>query len=449
MSSVLIEQQAEPLTHFQQLFEARMEHLNVHAEEHLAKWRRLAMKQLTQTPFPTRRNEDWKYTATTRILAPAYQRGQSFELSKEEVKEANIVCLDAYLLVFINGEFSAAHSDIYGLPEGMTLWPLAHALKEDKFRNSIESQLYQEDDQENNAFEYLNMAMGEQGYYIHVPKNMVVEKPVHFLYLNRSEQEDVIVNPQIVIDLERGAELQVIEHYLGRTSAEKTYFTNAANRFHLGENAHLKHYRIQDESTDAFHVNNTRVRQERTSTYSGYLVDLGAQIVRNNLGAILLAESTSTNFYGMYFGRGQQHIDNQTFIDHAFPHCESNELYKGIVNDRANAVFNGKVLVRQDAQKTNAFQQNSSLVLSPKAVVDSKPQLEIFADDVKCSHGATIGQLDENSVFYLRSRGLSDEKARALLQYAFLKEVLDFMPEEKIIHAVEGLISEKFIKTEA
>lgn len=445
MISALQDTQSETMSHFQQLFGQNKQQLNGQANELLAKWQRHAMEQLANTPFPTRRNEDWKYTATTRVLAPAYENGTAIDLAKEAVKEANIVCLDAFELVFINGVFSAAHSNIYGLPPELTLWPLKDALKDERFRPTIEAQLFQEEKQTPNAFECLNMAFANEGYFIHVPKNVVIEKPIHFLYITETSTAPVMTHPQIVISLERSAELTIIEHYTGKTSGSQPYFSNVTNRFQLGENANLKHYRIQDESVEAFHINNTRVRQERTSTYSGYLVDLGSRIVRNNLGAILLDGSTSTNFYGMYFGRGNQHIDNQTFIDHAFPHCESNELYKGIVNDKASAVFNGKVLVRQDAQKTNAYQQNSSLVLSPTAVVDSKPQLEIYADDVKCSHGATIGQLDENSVFYLRSRGLSDQQARALLQHAFLKEVLDFMPEEKVIHAAENLIAEKFL----
>lgn len=447
MSTALLEKQSATVSHFQQLFQKQEQGLNGHANEILPGLQKEAMERLVKTPFPTRRDEDWKYTATTRILAPAYVSGKGVELDSEQVKSANIVCLDAYVLVFVNGEFSAKHSQVYGLPPEMTLWPIQDALKEARFRSIIETQLYQEEDATQNAFEHLNMAFANAGHFIHVPKNVVVEKPIHFLYITETEDQAVFTHPQIIISLEPNAELTIIEHYTGEVKKDQAYFTNVANRFHLAENANLKHYRIQDESLLAFHINNTRVRQERTSTYSGYLVDLGARIVRNNLGSILKDQGTSTNFYGLYFGRDEQHIDNQTFIDHAFPHCESNELYKGIVNDKASAVFNGKVLVRKDAQKTNAFQQNSSLVLSPKAVVDSKPQLEIFADDVKCSHGATIGQLDENSVFYLRSRGLSDVQARSLLQHAFLKEVLDFMPEEKVINAAEELITEKFQQT--
>ncbi|MEZ5039111.1 MAG: Fe-S cluster assembly protein SufD [Saprospiraceae bacterium] len=442
MLSTLQEKQSDTLGWFQKLFE---QSLNGQASSALSEWQRLAMEKLEATPFPTRRDEDWKYTAVTRVLAPSYQNGQAITLTHQAVKAANIVCLDTFTLTFINGVFSREHSQLDGLPEGLSLLPMAAALEDVRFKATIEDQLFNEENETHNAFECLNMAFANQGYFVHVPKNVVIEKPIHFLYISHTTQAPIFTHPQVFVCLERSAELQIIEHYLGQASTENPYFTNVTNRFYVAENAHLKHYRIQDESTTAFHINNTRVRQERASTYTAYLSDLGSRIVRNNLGAILLSESTATNFYGMYFARGDQHIDNQTFIDHAFPHCESSELYKGIVNDKASAVFNGKVLVRPDAQKTNAFQQNSSLVLSPSANVDSKPQLEIYADDVKCSHGATIGQLDESAVFYLRSRGLSDEKARALLQHAFLKEVLVNMPEEKVIHAVENLISEKFL----
>jgi len=194
---------------------------------------------------------------------------------------------------------------------------------------------------------------------------------------------------------------------------------------------------------NGFQINNSEAEQYRDSTYSSFVVDLGGQIVRNNLSSILRAEHTMTHMKGVYLANGTQHIDNQSFMDHAFPHCDSNELYKGILTDKAVGVFNGKVMVRQDAQKTNAFQQNSSLVLSDSAKMDSKPQLEIFADDVKCSHGATIGQLEEELLYYLRTRGLSKEKASTLLQIAFLAEVVEAFKVEGVRAMAQRLIEEK------
>ena len=208
-------------------------------------------------------------------------------------------------------------------------------------------------------------------------------------------------------------------------------------------NANVKHYKLQNESSNGNQINNTIVSQDRDSVYSSYVADLGGKIVRNNLSSHLQDSGTNTNMYGVYLGKGKQHIDNQSFLDHAFPHCESNQLYKGILDDQSRGVFNGKVTVQPDAQKTNAYQQNSSLVISETAVMDTKPQLEIFADDVRCSHGATIGQLDEDSIYYLRTRGMNRDQAKATLQFAFLAEVLSHFPLESVRVKIAEMIEEK------
>jgi len=242
------------------------------------------------------------------------------------------------------------------------------------------------------------------------------------------------------------SEFSVIESYHS-TSNKSKYFTNSANYIQVEDNAHVHHYRLQFESRSAYQVSNAIAIQARNSIYSNYSVDFGSRIVRNNISTEHMGPGVNTFYYGAYLGLDNQHIDSQTFIDHAVPHCESNEMYKGILSDKARGVFNGKVLVRQDAQKTNAYQQSSSLVLSDTAIMDAKPQLEIYADDVKCSHGATIGQLDQESVFYLKSRGLSDEGAKNLLQKAFLGDVIlnfRFRPIiDKVLLMVDLKLSKK------
>jgi Fe-S cluster assembly protein SufD len=220
-------------------------------------------------------------------------------------------------------------------------------------------------------------------------------------------------------------------------------FINSGVAIYLGENAQLSHYRYQYDTASNYYVNNTRIFQDANSTYSSYVLDTGGKSVRNNLYTYLKGSNTNTNYYGGYLVSGKQHIDNQTFIDHAMPHCESNELYKGILDDRSSGVFNGKVMVRPDAQKTNAFQQNSNLVLSPDAKMNTKPQLEIYADDVKCSHGATVGQLDEQSMYYLRSRGLNKGEAKRLLQFAFIAEVVESFENDQMRDFAEQIVREK------
>ncbi len=442
MAAILQNQQADTKSHFRLLFGTYENHLNGHRNHPIHALRQKAIKALEELPFPTRRDEDWKYTSLTKVLAPPYQEGKSVPLTSSQVAAFSLENLEAYHLVFVNGIFSLAHSKLAGLPEGIVVKPIAEAIQNEVFRVLIEENLSTESNNASGALLALNTAFAKNGYFIYVPKNMVLEQPIHLNYIAVPDEQPFFCHPQLVVVAEPNSQLSLLESYNALEGAG-TYFTNVVNRFVLRENAIIYHYKLQNESVEAFQVNNTFAEQERNSNYSVFSVDLGGQIVRNNLSTLHKGQNLETHFYGTYFATGSQHIDNQTFIDHALPNCQSNELYKGILSDKARGVFNGKVIVRQDAQKTNAYQQNASLVLSPTAIMDAKPQLEIYADDVRCSHGATIGQLDETSVFYLRSRGLNDEQARSLLKHAFIKEVLDNFPSELIRDALDELIMKK------
>ncbi|MCB0635021.1 MAG: Fe-S cluster assembly protein SufD, partial [Lewinella sp.] len=344
-------------------------------------------------------------------------------------------------VVFINGRLNRELSQLDELPAEVSLRPLAEALEDSGLSTWIELQSAQPGGTARNAFLPLNRAFAEDGLVLTVGRNYRLERPIHLIYLSAPGEAAHIANPQLFVWAKTGSEVTFIESYHALQAG--TYFNNTASWIDLEANARVSHYKLQREGQDAFQVNNTLVRQDRDSCYNSYAVDLGGRLVRNNVSVELRDSNTETHLYGTYLGAGSQHIDNQTFIDHAVPHCESNELYKGILKDKARGVFNGKVLVRQDAQKTNAFQQNSSLVLSPWAVMDAKPQLEIFADDVRCSHGATIGHLDETSVFYLRSRGIPEDQARNLLQQAFLGEVIENMGLDEVREHVSQLIAAK------
>ncbi|MEO1518562.1 MAG: Fe-S cluster assembly protein SufD [Bacteroidota bacterium] len=425
---------------YKQLFDQLEDRLNGYKDHPLHQLRRQAIDQLATLNFPGRKNEDWKYTPVTRMLQPSYKTGTAISVSDELLQAQSFEDLDVHLLVFSNGQLDETRSQIGELPEGVILSSIATALEgpqADKANKVLEQWAKSTD-----AFAALNMAFADKGVFAYIPANVRMNKPVYMLHVNDGNEAPFFSHPQRIIVAERGSESHFIERYV--SPEDSVYFTNALTHIELGANGKLDHYKIQQESVQAFQVNQVDVLQERDSTYSSYAVDLGGRMVRNNLRTHLQSSGTMTNFYGVYLAKGEQHLDNQTFIDHAFPHCDSNELYKGVIDDKARGVFNGKVIVRQDAQKTNAFQQNSSLVLSQKAVMDTKPQLEIYADDVKCSHGATIGQLDEESIFYLRSRGLNKEQARSLLQQAFLKEVVENMKIDSIRTVVEKLISEKF-----
>lgn len=426
MSATLQQADTAAKDWFREQFLAYQNLLNGHSGHPLAQLRQAAFDEFETQNFPTRYDEDWKYSGAPlrRMLNEQYQEGQSVKIPANAIGKLGFDELDALTLVFVNGVYQEELSNYMPFPEGLVLTAVSKAIEDSENAAWIKQQVAQSGGTGNNTFLTLNRAFGQQGLFIKVARNTHIERPIHCIYLNTKGHTPHYTQPQHFIWAASGSNVTLIESHHSLDS-DTAYFTNVANWVDVGANAHVHHYKLQTESTQAVHVNNTIVRQDRDSVYSAYGLDLGGKTVRNNLSTELLNSGTETNLYGVYLGTGQQHIDNQTFIDHAVPHCQSNELYKGIMADYARGVFNGKVLVRQDAQKTNAFQQNSSLVLSPNAVMDAKPQLEIYADDVRCSHGATIGQLDESSVFYLRSRGLPEDKARGLLQQAFVGEVVE------------------------
>lgn len=395
--------------------------------------------------FPTKRNEDWKYTNVADLLQPDYQQPKLVDITAEEIRPFLFEGLDVHLLVFVNGIYNNALSSKDELSEKIIIQDISAGLKEDGLTKATTSEyLNKWASEANNSFMVLNTAFAQNGIYIKVPNGIVLDRPVHILNIAHIEEEPTVISPQKIIIAGENSKLTVIETFHHLTNSQQTYFTNTVTQLVLKRNAIVDHYRIQDEDENAFFINNTEIEQLRDSTYSSYVVDLGGKLVRNNLNSILKDSGTMTNFYGLYVGINKQHIDNQTFIDHAYPNCNSNELYKGILADKAKGVFNGKIIVRPDAQKTNAFQKNHSLVLSKAASMNSKPQLEIFADDVKCSHGATIGQLNKEALYYMRSRGLSNKEAVSILKQAFLTEITDLIKIDAVREKVEKMLVDKF-----
>ena len=445
MSAILQDQNTATKDWYKQLFQTYRQHLNGHSNHPLAQFRLAAYEQLDGEAFPTRRDEDWKYSGApvSRMLDTHFQEAPAVAFDAEAIAAFQIPNLDAATFVFVNGILQRELSDFDRIPEGVVLTTVATALEDDDKRQWMEQQVAHAGGTGRNTFLPLNRAFAQHGLYIEANANAQVDLPIHCLYLNTATEQAHQSNPQMFIRSNKGSNLSVIETYQATEDAD-TYFTNTANWVGVEGNARLHHYTLQFEGAQALQVNNTLVQQGRDSVYSSYRLDLGGKVVRNNLSTTLLNSNTETNYYGVYFGNKQQHIDNQTYIDHAVPHCQSNELYKGILADYARGVFNGKVMVRQDAQKTNAFQQNSSLVLSPNAIMDAKPQLEMYADDVRCSHGATIGQMDEKSIFYLRSRGIPEAQARHLLQQAFVAEVIEAMPNDAVREWALSKLAAKF-----
>lgn len=430
---------------YQSLFQLQEETLNGEKRRALFQVRKAAIQRLPEMDFPTRRDEDWKYTTVTKVLQPKYQDAAPAEVTPADIKPFLFEGLDVNLLVFVNGVYNEALSDFKELPGAAELITLEAAMEDERYREQVDKHFVSWNAQDKNPFVALNTAFARHGVFIHVPKNVVVERPVHCLHIVVPGEQPVLISPQSLVVAEQSSQVTVLESYHvlpGREGAP--FFINLVNRMTADPNATIRHFKVQQVGEQGFVMNTTTVDQERDSTYSNFSADLGGELVRNNLSAYMFDQHTMTNMYGIFLGTKGQHVDNQTLIDHAFAHGQSNELYKGILTDRSRGVFNGKVMVHQDAQKINAFQQNSTLVLSDKAQMDSKPQLEIFADDVRCSHGATIGQLEEEAVFYLRSRGLTDAQARSLLQHAFIREVIDFIEIDAVREKVDELVTRKF-----
>ena len=446
MSNPTQDQNSAVMERFASLFKDYETILNGKSKQTAHTYRQAAIDKLKDLRFPTRRDEDWKYTSVARVVEEDYVLGEVFDLDPATLQQYAASDIDVYDLVFTNGQLHEGLSNWTDLPKGLTIEKLTTTLNGTAVQEMLSHDEQVAMDDVENPFIAINAAFSQDGMFIHVARNTVVDKPIRLLYFTQNKAGNpVLTTPKITLIAEENSEATIIESYYG-LDHQTASFSNSVNRFLVKENARLSHYKIQVEGPAAYQIVNTAVQQARNSTFTSFSIDLGGKIVRNNISAYLGGQGISSNLYGVYLPQDQQHVDTQTFIDHAMPHCVSNELYKGIIDDRGRGVFNGKVLVRQDAQKTNAFQQNSTLVLSEKGIMDSKPQLEIFADDVRCSHGATIGQLDESAVYYLKARGLSDQQARQLLQFAFIGEVLENIPLDAIRNHVSGLVNRKLVR---
>ena len=291
----------------------------------------------------------------------------------------------------------------------------------------------------NNSFNFLNNVFTYDGFVVYIPKNKVIEKPIHVLNI-ASNINKPLVQPRNIVIAEANTEANIITEYVGTEKSE--YFTNILTDISVDENSHITFFKLQNESNAAYHIDKTEIIQKASSVFNHFSLSFGSRIARNDINTKLDGENIETHLYGLYLGNEEQHIDHHTFIDHAKPNCMSNELYKGILDDKADGVFSGKILVNQIAQKTNAFQSNKSVLLSDEASIDAKPQLEIYADDVKCSHGATVGKLDEQAYFYIRSRGVSAESARSMLIRAFIDDVVSEIKIDQVKEKVSDTIFE-------
>ena len=409
-----------------------------HKDDILKDFRREALSFFAEKGFPHKKVEAWKYTSLKDIQATDYTLWQPIHAKKTFAPEVlhPYWIEGSYLLVFVNGFFSAEMSNTDGA--NFTVTPLLEALH--KGGASFVSKYFNADTEKGDIFTALNTAYAAEGVYIEVPKGKVVEKPIQLLYLSDSTVPTCYQSRNI-ISVGENAELKVIEMH--HNLCEQQVLTNAVTEVFVAKDAHLDYYKLQNDKLNASLIDNTYISQEAQSHASVHTFSFGGTLTRNNLNFYHHGEYLESTLKGLSILQGTQHTDHYTLVNHAQANCESHQDYKSIVNGEATNVFNGKIMVEQIAQKTNAYQQNDNILLSEKATVYTKPQLEIFADDVKCSHGCTVGSLSPESLFYLQTRGIGKKEASALLTYAFANTVLESVKIPALSDYVNKIIAAK------
>jgi len=403
--------------------------------------RREATERFEQLGFPTTKLEEWRATNVSpiarEIFQPAPRDGEAPAL--DDLPEVARVDLGGPRLVFLDGRYAPDLSSVGELPDGLWVGNLAEALG--RIPEQIEPHLCRTAASETTAFEALNDALAEDGAVVLVADGLQIDRPIQLLFVSHGANHATASAPRTLIVAGRGSRASLVETYAGH--GDGRYLTNTVTDVQVGDNAALEHVRIQIEGPDGYHISHNRFRQGRDSRYSHHNINLGGKLVRNDVLAALDGEGGWCRLNGLYLTGEEQHVDNHTRLDHAMPHCDSRELYKGILADKSRAVFNGRIVVRPDAQKTDAKQSNPNVLLSSGALAHTRPQLEIYADDVKCTHGGTIGRLDQEAIFYLRSRGLCADAARELMLSAFAGEVLEQIEPEPLRTSLEQVVSRR------
>ena len=411
---------------------------NFSVNNSVAEVRKTGVEKFNELEFPTIKTEEWKYTKVDSIISQNYKLAESeTEFTDDEIKSFVFDSFETDLLVFVDGIYNEKFSTVSQNSEKIKIGNLASNYDSDLVKKSL-NKLSAVD----NAFNAFNTAVANDGLFIEVADNQVVEKPVQVLFVSGKSANTLSV-PRNLISVGKNSQVSIVVNYNG--VEDSNYFVNAVTEISIDKNGILDYYKIQNESKSAYHVDKIQVAQERDSVLNSFSLSFGGSIVRNDLNTVMNDENIESNFLGLYIASDKQHVDNHTLADHAKPNCLSNEIYKGVLTDNARGVFNGKIMVRPDAQQTNAYQTNKTILLSDSARMDTKPQLEIYADDVKCSHGATVGSVDDQSLFYLQARGIKKETAEMILVKAFVFDVVEKIKIEALQKEVNKLI-EKNIK---
>lgn len=383
--------------------------------------RQQAIRQFDKLGFPTTKHEEWKYTNLSALQKQDFAFSQPSSLLQKDLDSLLFKDVDANVLVFMNGFFKPEFSKIISPENQIIIKNLKDALIQNA--DTIENYFGKMADLENDAFTALNVAFASEGVFVHIPANRIVEIPIIIHWINDTKEQNIASQIRNMFVIGENSQVNLIEKF--DTVGDKSSFSNAFTEIFVHESAIVSHCKIQNENTKAYQINTTQVHQQRKSIYTNDTISLNGALIRNNLNLYLDGEFIEGNMNGLYMLTGDTLVDNHTIADHKQPNSVSNEYYKGIMAGNANGIFNGKIYVRPDAQKTNAYQQNRNVLLSDTASVNTKPQLEIWADDVKCSHGATTGSLDQTALFYLRSRGIPTQEAKALLIQAFANEIVE------------------------
>lgn len=410
------------------------------AADWLAPIRKAALERFGDLGFPTTKLEEWKYTSVKPLVETAFRRAEPYKpdgLTFEALHARALACGGGPVLTFVDGSFAPDLSRLDKVQQGVRLLSLPEAVRD--HREEIEPHLGRLAGARTGPFSALNAAFMGEGACLVVPDGTVVESTIHILFLSSAAEKDpVVYHPRLLLVAGRKSQVTLSETYAG--IGHGSGFTNAVTEVSAGPGSVIEHYKVQRESTRGFHLATVEVHLGRDAAYTSHLISDGAALSRNDVVVQMLEQGGDCTLNGLYIVSGRQHVDNHTLIDHAKPHCSSRELYKGVLGGSARGVFDGKIIVRADAQKTDARQVNKNLLLSDSALVDTKPQLEINADDVKCTHAATIGQLDPDAIFYLRSRALDPGEARNLLVHGFVHEMIERLRIGCLRTGLEGIL---------
>ena len=399
-----------------------------------------SLKTFEEKGFPSRKDESWKYTSLNAVVRQDYalfpKKETTIQLKK--VKKYFLYEIDTYKVVFIDGVYSPFLSDT--THDGLDVCLMSAALSKAKYRKLIDTYFNKITDKQD-SLTALNTSYTQEGAYVYIPKSVVAEKPIEIIHFSTGKEKALWLQPRNLIVIDQNAQVQILERH--QSLKEHVVVTNSVTEIYAHQDAFVDYYKIQNDLSTASLIDNTYISQEKNSNVRVHTFSLGGKLIRNNLNFYLKGEHCNSTLKGVTLLEDQQHVDHYTLVDHASPNCESHQDYKGVCSERAKGVFNGKLLVDQSAQKTNALQQNNNILLDDKATVNTKPQLEIFADDVKCSHGCTVGQLDEDALFYLRSRGIPKKEAKALMTYAFANNVLESVELPILKKRINKLIAKK------